>query len=215
VSSNLGYCWKCNQRGHACEAQTTDVDDKPICIFCADGVPCPTQQRLARAPQPAEEPKVPGPAKPTGDEAMRSSETEQHECGFEGCKNLTNKKYCKKCAAKIWYREHRGKVAKVVAGKRTCASCSATLRADNKSGVCTSCQRAGKRPVQARLEKNNGAPLKEVPKKWNRTALPVVRETTEAGIATICVTEERLDHFLLTLPIETKAEIASEYLGRN
>jgi len=43
----------------------------------------------------------------------------------------------------------------------------------------------------------------------------VVTEHTGSAVATVCVTEERLNHFLTTLPLETKAQIASEYLGRN
>ncbi len=35
----------------------------------------------------------------------------------------------------------------------------------------------------------------------------------DAAVATICVTEERLNHFLMSLPIEAKAEIASQWLG--
>jgi hypothetical protein len=43
-------CWKCAALGHMCPAQTKDADEKPLCVFCADGDQCPVQKRAPLRP---------------------------------------------------------------------------------------------------------------------------------------------------------------------
>lgn len=50
----LQQCEGCKERGHFCKATTTDDDDRPACIFCADGEPCPYEaiERRSQTAQP-------------------------------------------------------------------------------------------------------------------------------------------------------------------
>jgi hypothetical protein len=63
----------------------------------------------------------------------------------------------------------------------------------------------------ARLEKANGAPLREIPRKWKKDGKPVAGGAS--AVATLCVSEEQLDRFLTQiLTIEEKAEIVGQFL---
>jgi len=72
----------------------------------------------------------------------------------------------------------------------------------------------GHKPKDAKPSKPGAVRKASKAKPKREEALKDVAVVDNA-VATICVTEERLNHFLTTLPLETKAQIASEYLGRN
>lgn len=132
-----------------------------------------------------------------GEEAtMDERKCENPECGktlpAEAHKNA---RYCsKKCMSRAWYLRKIGGAKKAKKAQGSFAALrtgSSTRAAKDKKPAALAQDDSRKKTNLAHGNGSNG----------------------DGAVATICVTEERLNHFLLSLPIETKAEIASQWLG--
>ena len=99
-------CYKCAAKGHACVAQTVDPENnRPICVFCADGVECLfiKKQRasastavapIARRETVTTKSPVRPPSKPN---------SEVRTCSVDGCNiALTARNQSGRCT-KHWY----------------------------------------------------------------------------------------------------------------
>ncbi len=94
--------------------------------------------------------------------------------------------------------------------RRSCA-CGTLLRKDNSDGVCKPCRKSA-RSTNAEPSNKRGRPLKsQTTPPRNTVAKPRKAEAKAAtpgvGIATICVTEQHMDHFWSKLSLEEKANL--------
>lgn len=181
-------CWKCSQAGHSCPAQTTDMDEKPVCVFCADCDACPVMKRrptytpVPISDVPKREPRRKATTMKTTPDATPTAPTvnakacQSSPCGetFPSGEGLGDDRFCsRKCQARQYYRDRVGKATKAKPGK------------------------------------------KPKPTKAKRQLVPETAAPCEApGVFTLAVREEHLDSFLLGLPAEKKyalvqAEIAA------
>lgn len=125
-------------------------------------------------------------------------------CGEEFTPKQYRSRFCSTaCQDRIWHRKQQSKSDKPVRAclGRDCGKQFVAKRKDQR--FCSP-------------ECRNSARYPEADAKQHTLPCRAFQSDTGSSVtATITVTEERLNHFLVTLPIQQKAEIVSQYLGRN
>lgn len=95
-------CHKCHARGHECPAQTSDPEnDRPLCVFCADGEDCPVIKKQRNA--------VPEGVAPHDPKTNNEKEKPMAAriCASPDCNNpVPARKTSGYCSSKCYAREH-------------------------------------------------------------------------------------------------------------
>jgi hypothetical protein len=92
-------CWRCVRNGYNTPAGDLDEDNKPICVFCADGEPCPEAKRkpldssktVEKQVPPAVEPeKEPRPRAEKAKPMAKATTGEERFCAVQDCNKKLN-----------------------------------------------------------------------------------------------------------------------------
>ena len=188
--------------GLGCSASTSDADRKAVCIFCADGVPCPIQKRIIALPR-----------------ADRSKwlieQLKQRTKSREDRMNGTEKAKSPVPASPA--------TASPTATKRTCevAGCEGKLAYNNTTGFCHEHRgRAPKTTNVAVVRKTNGAAHHHAHGTGahngaeNETGATVSKPDRPANTNALAIAE-RVDLVLRTIPPEEKARMVAVWLAGN
>jgi hypothetical protein len=208
-------CWRCVLKGYNTPAGDIDENNKPICVFCADGVPCPEAKR-----KPLDTSKLAQVSGSGGTENPPNKRTEKN------ARKLSSRELPESSDAVTEWNQSAEEVnERFVSGptnsteeKRTmpmfakrnclydlCAKeftpngarqqyCSPEHRDADRSGA-TKPKSAGRKKASPK----SSAPAAGV----ELTPKPVADE----GVHTIAVHEKHVDRLLVGLPIERKVEI--------
>jgi hypothetical protein len=203
------YCAPCLARGHNCYAQLS-IDGEPSCVFCEDGVPCLHDQKSDRVPLPAAAPakRRRAPKNPSEVLPMQTQvKTNGHapapppprlcKCGCG--ENVPADNRFSYISGHMKHLRNNGKgkrSAKV--GESGCSECGKKLRKDNRSGICTSCQKGTRAPAKAELA-HNQAIAKSSP---FVVEVPPAPPPALPGRLPLLVSEAQLDRYLLKLEFD-------------
>jgi hypothetical protein len=204
-------CAKCLNAGHRCPANTLDLDNEPVCVFCADGVACPTMKRAPSAPvAPAAEPTLRRRRGKLYERVKRepaASSVPENETTKEKnevrAKPQIGPKLCNQCA-----KEYTPTGCRQV-------FCSVECKKEFKGGGVKKPKAAKATPRAPRVVK---VARKAKGKTVSATEVVVATPAPMAtpGVFTLAVREQHLDTFLLQLPPDRKyalvqAEIAAAF----
>jgi hypothetical protein len=183
-------CVTCTAAGHRCESTHTDLDGKPVCVFCLDEVPCPIAKRKALpvvqnlAPAPAPAPKR-KPAMTT--KAQTGKLTNSASSGIRRCPAPSKLK------------------------DPDSPPCAAVLRPTNRSGFCHLHFHLSKRkhPLVRPAATVDAAGFR-----WdgNHHLSPTKRSNGHTSQINLSLTEDQLTALFLRLPVVERAAIVSTWL---
>jgi hypothetical protein len=187
-------CWRCVLNGYSTPAGDLDENDKPICVFCADAVPCPEAKR-----------------KPVGSPVAEWNEYASRvnaKHSGEAVKSVEKEKRASAKGPKITNEE---KKSMPMFEKKTCLYdlCAKEFEPNGpRQQYCgPECKQAAK----------SGGDLKITLRKKSSTKKPKVSKGEVEGtreelqptpnVHTVTIHEKHIDRLLVGLPIERKVEI--------
>jgi predicted nucleic acid-binding Zn ribbon protein len=166
--------------------------------------PNPEQQDLARSTTP-----TPTKVKQRVSRAKQRPPKPCEECGKAFVPKQERSRFCSpECQDRAWHKTHPSAADKA---SRTCKGRGCSNQFVPKRKDQRFCSLACRNSMRYPDEASNR------PKSKPRSAYQGAKAEAPSAhaTATITVTEERLNHFLVTLPLDQKADIVSQYLGRN
>ena len=186
--------------GLGCFASFTDAVGKAVCVFCADGVPCPVQQRIIALPR-SERSK------------WLIERLKQRTKSQEDRMNGTKK-------GKFPVPASPATASSAATTKRTCkvVGCEAELAHNNTTGFCHEHLGRSQNDQWRRRSKDNGAAhhhahgTRARDGAGNATGATVSKPDRPANTYTLAIAE-RVDLVLWTIPPEEKARMVAAWLA--
>jgi hypothetical protein len=205
-------CWRCVLKGYNTPAGDIDENNKPICVFCADGVPCPEAKR-----------KPLDTSKPAQVSGSGGTENPPNQRAEKNARKLSSRELPESSDAVTEWNQYAEEVNErfgsgptnsteekpMLFADRVCNHCAKTYTPNGaRQQFCTpECKAAGSSIVhekQGRGGRKKAAPKSSAPStEVEAMPWPVATE----GVHTIAVHEKHVDRLLVGLPIERKVEI--------
>lgn len=220
----IGICEPCREKGHICETRNMEDGGRYVCVFCADGVPCPIDER-------ATERFCAG-----GCGARLRSNNKAGRCGKSECSRPTSGKFQEPAPAapakpaanpnSPWRKHGSLGLNKNTPAPTPLERETTTMRNSNRTCSC-GCGtplhgrwpyikgHGGKSAEASPAQKPAPAAKKAARKYLKRTggkpAPPA--NSSPNGLLTISVSEEHVDRLFLALSPQRKAFLVSQHLA--
>jgi hypothetical protein len=190
-------CWRCLLNGYGTPAGVLDENEKPICVFCTDGEPCPEAKRKP----------VGSPVADWNNYATRVNA--KHSGDEKPAKSVEKQKRASAMGPQITNEE---KKPMAMFEDRTCNHCvkSYTPSSPRQQFCSPACRQAAKSGGDLKVTLRSGKKKAAVgqPNRPNGAA-EVVKDDLQPtpNVHTFTIHDKHVDRLLVALPIERKVEI--------